>query len=109
MQLGVPVSCTHTDNCSCSMQLGLRLVPGLSVQGRLGCARPVSECTSGWAEEQAAAFVVLRVCACAAEAQNGVLRMALQQEVPAYMFTLPRVWEQVWHCLHHSLEVIPHL
>ena len=37
---------------------------------------------------------------CIAEAQNGVLRMSLQQEVPSHMFTLPRVWEQVWHYLH---------
>ena len=35
------------------------------------------------------------VCVCIAEAQNGVLRMSLQQEVPSHMFTLPRVWEQV--------------
>ena len=35
------------------------------------------------------------LCIHLAEAQNGVLRMALQQEVPSHMFTLPRVWEQV--------------
>jgi len=27
-----------------------------------------------------------------------MLRMSLQQEVPAHMFTLPRVWEQVSYC-----------
>lgn len=47
---------------------------------------------------------MVRACASTAEAQNGVLRMALQQEVPAQMFTLPRVWEQVCHSLDRSLN-----